>query len=93
MNVTGVGIVEPILLNLLVYPNPTEGVLYISADNAVEDVSIELRDDLGRLLFEKQITGNAIREQLDLSKYASAVYLLVIKDSNRTLVSKRVFKN
>ncbi len=93
VSVTGVGIAEVPFVNLMIYPNPTENMLNVHADNLTEVARIELRDDLGRLLYEREIRGNAIREELDLSNYASGVYLLMIKNSNKTFVAKRVFKN
>ncbi len=87
------GIENVSLVNLLVYPNPTENILNVRADNLAEVARIELHDDLGRLLFEKEVRDNAIREELDLSNYASGVYLLVIKNSDKTLAARRVFKN
>ncbi len=93
VSVTGVGIAEVPFVNLLVYPNPTEGLLNVHADNLTEAATIELRDYLGRILFEKEVWGTAISEELDLRTYASGVYLLVIKSNTKTFVTKRIFKN
>ncbi len=93
VNVTGVGINETTIIDLQVYPNPTESRLNVVTGNVTGTTTLELRDDLGRLLYNREVTGSLINEQLDLSTYASGVYLLVIKNQQHTLATKRIFKN
>jgi hypothetical protein len=93
VEVVVIGVENIELINLRIYPNPTENVLNVHADNLTDAVSIELRDALGRLLYGREITGNTVREELDMSSYASGVYLLVIKNNTKILAAKRVFKN
>ncbi|HLP51142.1 MAG TPA: T9SS type A sorting domain-containing protein, partial [Chitinophagales bacterium] len=92
VSVTGVGIAEATVLNLVVYPNPTEGRVTIQADNTGDNTLLELRDDLGRLLYTQQVTGNTLRHQLDISTYATGVYLLTVKSNGHALAVKRIFK-
>jgi hypothetical protein len=62
-----------------IYPNPTQGSLYIEAVQE-EKASLQLFDQLGRRVITK-IMGTK-REQLDLSFLASGVYYLSIETAN-----------
>jgi len=94
VSVTGLGIEETPLMNLSIYPNPTDGLLTIKADNLTEPVRLELRDDLGRLLFVKDLNNSySIHEELNISNFSSGMYLLVIRNDANIYVAKRIFKN
>lgn len=59
-----------------IYPNPTNGALSISGENLSEIKSIEVRDELGRLVktYDQQNIG-----QLNISELSNGVYTLIIK--------------
>ena len=93
MSVTGTGIADVSLIHLQVYPNPAENVLNIRAENLTEDVQIELRDELGRMLLLLNERSSVINEQIDLSKFSAGMYLLVIRSNARIYTTQRVIKN
>ncbi|WP_432673054.1 DUF7619 domain-containing protein [Flavobacterium sp. SM2513] len=70
--------------SIQVYPNPTDNLVTIKADNAIN--SIQLYDAQGRLLSTKMTNENT--QTLDLSNYSSGVYFLNIS----TAVGKQTQK-
>ena len=91
--IVGLGIEESSIINLMIYPNPTENLLNITADKLTEPMSLELRDALGRLILTREVRGYTLHEQLDLSLLSSGVYLLTIRNNDKVLTSKRIVKN
>jgi uncharacterized delta-60 repeat protein len=73
LNCSGVGLGENSLA-IKLFPNPTTGMLYITGVDASEIVSIELFDEVGRLVLKTTET-----ETIDLNNYANGMYQLVIK--------------
>ncbi len=79
---------------IIVFPNPTHGQLWIElADqNFEDDVYVALYDISGKLLFfTQQLTDNG-RPSIDLSNLASGVYMLAIRENHRIKTFK-VVKN
>lgn len=64
---------------LLVYPNPSSGILnvYNKTNNIKLDINIYTLD--GQLIFTKKYE-ELISEQLNLSSYSNALYILKIED-------------
>ncbi len=83
-NVTSVGIPSIADLRIELFPNPTNGILFIQAAN-VE--SAELFSLEGRLLLSQQATNN-----LDLTTLPSGMYIIRVRTAQGTGVS-RVIKN
>lgn len=63
--------------NLIVYPNPCNGVLNIDIanNNALTDVEISVYDVLGNKIFSNHYS-NLFHETIDLSSQASGMYLI-----------------
>ncbi len=76
--------------NIKVYPNPNQGLVYVSA-NDYQDVFIELLDLQGRLLQTSTMTNTLM--QIDLSQYASGNYLLRINKAQATNIYKITKEN
>ncbi len=74
--------------DIFVYPNPTNNFLYIS-HHSPEAVAVELYSSSGKLMLEKTFTAE--QAQLDLSNFATGVYVIKIKTTDQTLTEK-VFK-
>jgi len=72
--------------NFTVYPNPTQGILTLSADLA--DAKYTITDIMGRILKKDILKTNTI----DITTFKSGVYYLSIVKGNDTLV-KTVIKN
>lgn len=78
---TSTGSQRPIAKNLGVYPNPTEGVLYLG--RVYEGVY--LYGPKGQLLLERKRI-----DRLDLGKLGAGVYVLRLMEGDRTSVARVV---
>ncbi len=65
---------------LIVYPNPTNGVIKLLSDEMIELVTI--RNVLGEIVLTTQQT------KIDLSNYANGVYFVEIKTSTKHIIQK-----
>jgi hypothetical protein len=68
-----------ILLSL--YPNPTEGLVYLSTNGMYSDVQITLTHADGRIIYQgmlQDLSGSAELKEFDLSHYAAGFYFLHI---------------
>ena len=83
-----VGIADLISIPLEIYPNPTTGMVVVKIPVSMKITAL-LYNPLGEALLAKEIiTENT---SLDLSAYASGVYLLILKDEQGKVVgSKRI---
>lgn len=70
-------------LEIAIYPNPTADVLYV--DN-VKDNTIRLYSTDGRLLQVHKASGD--RVELNISNYASGVYILVCNNKAFNIIKK-----
>ncbi|MDX1318352.1 MAG: T9SS type A sorting domain-containing protein, partial [Xanthomarina gelatinilytica] len=73
-------------LKISVYPNPTQGKLYISG--VVQETTIEMFSVDGRQLMTKDISGNTY---IDLD-FSSGLYLLKMASEGKTVVKKVLIK-
>lgn len=73
-----------------VYPNPTEGIIYLKSEDVV-NAAIEIYDESGRLVFneEQQSVQNS---QLDLTAFARGVYTIKVSSSSSVQTIK-IIKN
>jgi hypothetical protein len=83
--ITGITAVKETSDDVLhIYPNPSNGVLYVKANNIPSgQVIIRMIDILGRVVFttEETIEGNALNEQINTANLGSGLYdLQVIYD-------------
>jgi len=60
-----------------VYPNPSDGVVYVESDQLKH---IEITDNTGRILIKQKINDSKTR--INLSEYASGIYLLTLTDTD-----------
>ena len=70
-----------------IYPNPTNGKVYVQAELGAK---IQLFDLQGKLLSEKEALSN--ETAFDLSAYAKGVYMMKVTTDER-VVSEQVMKN
>ena len=74
-------------LNAVVYPNPSNGDVYIDTDVDLSTASITLVDVLGREVGVTSVaTGNGAR--IDVSKLSEGAYVLTIKHGNSIVRNK-----
>jgi hypothetical protein len=84
------GIPQPNNTNAInIYPNPTNGLVYLSLTQTSNGV-IELYDINGNLLLSQQ-TANSPSTVLNLQNFAAGIYVLRYKDENG-VVSKKLVK-
>ena len=71
--------------NLVVYPNPCNGVLNIDAggNTALTDVEISVFDVLGNKIYSNHYS-NLLHETIDLSSQASGMYLINAQSDSKT---------
>jgi hypothetical protein len=79
--VNNVSIAENTLPKVILYPNPTSGLLHIDSDQAIE--KIEVYDLLGR-----EVIASGSETQVDLSTLSSGVYLVKVHLENEVHVRK-----
>ena len=73
---------------VLVFPNPTEDVLTIEMNTAINSYSIV--NELGQVLMQGSV--NAKQMNLNISELPTGVYVLMIKGENGKILPKKVVK-
>ncbi|MBL7912202.1 MAG: T9SS type A sorting domain-containing protein [Bacteroidia bacterium] len=71
----------------IISPNPSSGIFNIIGDKISENMSVDIYNTIGQLLFSQKISSNSA--SIDLSKYASGLYYFSIRGSN-ALVLKAI---
>ena len=85
-----VGIAEPLAnFGITVYPNPIINILTVNI-GANTNVGIEISDLSGKVIFKT--TAQNQKTEVDLSEYASGVYLIKLDTENGTAIQKVVKK-
>ena len=86
--ISGIGVEELVLQNMVFYPNPNSGVGYITIPEGVGFNSIEIMDVLGKKQnVAVQIKSKAI--ELDLSHLAKGVYTYSLNAQYKEALQKR----
>jgi uncharacterized repeat protein (TIGR01451 family) len=88
MNVTGV-VVEKLVndLGILIYPNPTTGILHLEKGTDSE-ISIEVLDNLGRVLLVQ--TSNDLITNVNLNYLPAGIYYVSISNGEKIVKEKIV---
>lgn len=82
-------------LEFLIHPNPTDGKLNIKVSGLSNLSSIYLYDLSGKTIYAENINDGdrqTYTKTLDLSDYASGIYLLQLVDNNKVITTKVVLK-
>jgi hypothetical protein len=74
----------------IIYPNPVKDKLTIAFKEKDKQVSLKLYDSKGTKLYEEIVTGNII---LDMSSYASGLYILHVRIATGELKVAKIIKN
>jgi len=86
------GISEEILENSLsLYPNPTNGQLYVQNMSGISLENISVIDSQGRLIQDIPINKAGVLPTIDLSRYARGLYFITFSNATGQTV-KRVIK-
>jgi len=76
-----------------IYPNPTDGVVYVDIKDLLGKVRVNIYDMQGRLIKQAEgEAGNSGTLVFDLSTYPSGLYLVEVVHSHVTL-KKKIIKN
>lgn len=72
--------------NILIYPNPTTGVINIDRADTENNTIIQVFDASGRLLKTKILINNL--SQLNLLNYPKGIYFIRIREENQVIMKK-----
>ncbi|WP_452230503.1 reprolysin-like metallopeptidase [Lacinutrix sp. MEBiC02404] len=75
----------------LVYPNPTEGTLYIKS-NHTDDLNISIYDIRGRRVYNQVNNSKTAIRTLDVNALSSGIYLLNIESNGSKTTKKIIIK-
>jgi hypothetical protein len=81
--------------DIIVYPNPTDGYLFIKSDRVSGPVSISTLNIPGEMVEKKNMEGlgqPGTEIMIDISDYTSGIYYLTIKQ-NEGIITKKIIKN
>jgi hypothetical protein len=83
------GLEESELINLLVFPNPSNGTIHINSDEQINTIEVyQLSGELAA-----QQTVNNTSSEMDLSGLNSGMYLMKVYGQNGAVSVKRITKN
>ncbi len=84
-----------IRLDLSVYPNPTEDILYLSVDSDdtinIESLNFLLHDINGKTIVKKKLESDKTR--VDMTKLQPATYFLQVMKNSREIKTFKIIKN
>lgn len=69
-----------------IYPNPTNGILYIKADSAIENVNV-------MNVVGQKINVRFSNDQIDMQGLSNGIYIVELKLKNGQTLSKKISKN
>lgn len=79
-----VGITETVNpMNFQVYPNPTNGVIYLNGLNKGGTYEIKVYDLFGKCVFHKLTVNSFATEKLDLSRLSEGAYILNVSSGGK----------
>ena len=86
------GVEETNNSDLSVYPNPTTGIFHFTLpeSSSLENITYKIYDVYGKLLESSTVTTNTTT--VDLTNYASGVYMIQILDQNTTLSQQKIIR-
>ncbi len=88
----GAGLIEDILEDVNIYPNPTSNVVNISLTNAVEVKKVEVLDVKGRVVSVVKDVNNELME-IDMTGFSEGVYFIKILTKDGFNTYKLIKKN
>ena len=76
---------EDAIGSFVVYPNPTNGITYVTFDITFEG-TVSVTDEIGRVVLKKQVSGTELL--LDLSDLSNGMYMIELRNSNNVSYSR-----
>jgi len=80
-----------IILEMMIFPNPTLGELYLKINDVSENIKFQLFDETGKLILEKAIQD--LNTLIDLKTVPRATYFLIIIKEELVLKTFKIVKN
>ncbi|WP_343785919.1 T9SS type A sorting domain-containing protein [Wandonia haliotis] len=77
--------------SLVVYPNPTSGVVRLNLEHFEGDNQIRIVDGLGRVVLEEMISGGGIHK-VDLGEFETGIYFVSVLNENKSYTSRVIKK-
>ena len=74
------------------FPNPTNDFITINNPNSIKLDNVTIYDVNGRLINSKRLNSNNSSHELDITQFASGMYLFVI-ESDKGQIIKRIIKD
>lgn len=75
------------------YPNPTDNVLNIvSPTGFTQGTIISVANVMGNQVYEKLVGGESSSQEIDMSHFSAGVYLVSIRNTDGSMVTKKVVK-
>ncbi len=84
-----VGVIDNPLLGISVYPNPSNGIMYISADQNSGDTQLKIIDTKGNVMMDRAISIHS-SYAIDASAIARGTYLLRLDQNGKAYVTRIV---
>ncbi|NJW51453.1 HYR domain-containing protein [Salinimicrobium oceani] len=85
---------EPAGDYIILYPNPSAGLVRFQTSPSLEIQKVEVFDMRGRFLFEEQYEGETIFDnKLDLRAYQSGVYSILIFTNKKQFLKRAIIRN
>jgi len=79
--------------NIIIYPNPTQGMVVIKINNNYKpDLIIEIINIEGKVIYTKQFKPVDTKEIIDLSDYSKGIYLIKISNDKTIKVERLVIE-
>ena len=76
-------------IEVLVYPNPTEGSVQLELDGSIElNLLLDVHGVDGKLYHTQKVSGSERKIEVDLSDYASGIYFLTLRAEGHKLVRR-----
>ena len=77
--------------SLVIYPNPTKGLLYLKAGDAKAGIAVEIYSVSGSLIYTSSVVGNSIIDLGGLNIFPG-IYMVKTKCNKQNLVNKVVYQ-
>ncbi|MFH0895242.1 MAG: T9SS type A sorting domain-containing protein, partial [Bacteroidota bacterium] len=87
------GGIEENSANIAIYPNPTNGILYLSSGSFDDNMSVTITTVDGKLIMAEKVNtlnGTQQRKEIDLSKVPAGVYFVRMQGDNLDKISRIV---
>jgi hypothetical protein len=83
-----IGLDEELLEAIIVSPNPSTGIFTITTPSNLKDYNTAVFDQLGKVVYEREVINGTVEQAIDLTNLPSGVYNLRINTANDQIVKR-----